>query len=274
MNIVGLDLGRRNVKLFNGHKYISFPSVVGEWRDLKLDYIMDKRGFDVEFLGEKSFVGTTAEDESEFARQMLVEDKATPDALILALTALHQTQMTDLDVITGVPVNLHDTKNKQALVDLLQGSWEIKVKGVLRKIHVHRVRVSVEGGGAFWSNPFDGLVRIIDGGSKTFNYITIKNRVFVDKGSGTLTFGFDTNKSTDTRQLITRVAGELGKVWGAKDKVLAVGGNALEIVDHITPYFPNAEVLQPQLLSVENEDIDLNLFANAIGYYNIGRTVK
>ena len=274
MNVVGLDLGRRNIKVFTGHQFITFPAVVGEWREIKLANDLPKGGFWGTFQGKRFFAGVLAEEESEFPRQMLVDNKATPDALLLALIALHQTNMTDFDVVTGVPVSLHDPENKLALIKLLQGSWEIEVNGVLRRVNIHRVRVAVEGGGAFWSNPKDGLVRIVDGGSKTINYITMRNRRYVDRDSGTLNFGFDTNKTNDPSNLVARIAGELGKKWSSNDEVYTVGGEAESLAEYLRPYFPRVRVFQENRKVLNNGQlIDLNLFANAIGYYHIGRTV-
>jgi plasmid segregation protein ParM len=274
VNVVGLDLGRRNIKLFTGHKYIWLPAIVGEWRDIKLDYRGNSKGYQGVFNGEKFFAGTLAEDESEFPRQMLVEKKATPDALLLALIALHQTQMTDFDVVTGVPVSLHDKENKESIINLLKGRWDLELNGVKRTINIARVRVAVEAGGAFWSNPRDGVVRIVDGGSKTINYITMKNKKYVDRDSGTMPFGFDTNKSSDHAQMVTSIAGELGKKWGQNDIVFTTGGEAEKLAKYLKIYFPYADVLQERKkIMVGEEEIDLNMFSNAIGYYNIGRTI-
>ena len=273
MGIVGLDLGRRNVKIYTGDKYILVPSIVGEWRERKLRTNYGKGSFECTFRGEKYFVGVLAEKESEFARQMLVENKATPDALILALVGLHQTGLTDFDIVTGLPVNIHDSTNKASLMNLLRGVHKIEVNGVSRDIIIPRVRVSVEGGGAFWSNPRNGLVHIIDGGSKTINYITMNDRVYVDRLSGTIPFGFDTNKSVNPQQLANRIAGELGKVWSGNAPVYTVGGQADSLAEYLKPYFYNIEPYVQEDIMCNDEVIDANLFANARGYYNIGATV-
>jgi plasmid segregation protein ParM len=274
MDVVGLDLGRSGIKLYTGHKYISFPAIVGEWRDIKLSNTIGTKGFDGCFNGEKFFAGVLAQDESEFRRQMLVESKATPDALLLALISLHQTSMTDFDVVTGVPFNLHDTINKAALTNLLLGRWELEVNQVKRFINIIRVRVAVEGGAAFWSNPRDGIIRIVDGGSKTINYITMKNKKYVDRDSGTMPFGFDTNKSSNDQQMVISIAGELGKKWDQNDIVQTIGGKAESLAEYLRPYFPKAQIMhEKKKIISNNEEIDQNLFANAVGYYNIGRTV-
>jgi plasmid segregation protein ParM len=274
MNVLGLDVGRSIVKVFTGFKYLSFPAVVGEWRDMKIDN--SKRGddwFEGEFRGERFFAGRLAEAESEFCRKMLVDSKSTPDALLLSLIAIHQSNMTDVDIVTGVPFSLHDEVNKAELIKLLTGRWEIVVNGVLRTVNVNRVRVAVEGGGAFWSKPLDGLVRIVDGGSKTINYITMKDRFYVDRDSGTIPFGFDTTKSSDLQQMITSIAGELGKKFGQKDLVLTIGGKASDLALNLRGYFPRVQEMHSTNVLTCGREVSLNLFANAVGYYNIGRTV-
>lgn len=274
MQVVGLDLGRHNTKVYTGDKYISFPSVVGEWRDLKLINNYGPKAFDVTYEDGKYFVGTLAENESEFARQMLIEDKATTDALILALVGLHKTNHSVFDVVTGLPVHLHTPEHKRALMTLLEGEHIVTVNNERKKLIIKRARVSVEGGGGFWSKAKDGSIRIIDGGSKTINYITLNNKRYVDRESGTLNFGFDTNKSNDKKQLAKRIAGELGRKWNQHDEIYVIGGEAAFLVEALRPYFPLIQVLHTNNVLQNGEIVDLNLFANAIGYYNIGLNVK
>lgn len=280
---IGLDVGRSNVKVFDGRKYLTFPSIVGEARELKLDYHQDDQGFRVTFHDhaepEHCFIGTLARDESEFARQMLLREKATPDTYRLAMTALSQyipEEQTEgyFDVITGVPVRDHDPVTKQRLIDLLQRSCTLTVDGVLKRVHVTRVRVTVEGGGAFWASPKDGTYRLIDAGSRTINYITMRDRRYVDKESGTLDFGFDTNKSTNLRELTAAIVGEVGKRWDSHDQIGVIGGNAVALTAELKRYFPNAHLFDAgKRVSATGQIIDPNLFANAIGYYTMGRSV-
>lgn len=277
--IVGLDLGRRNIKAYDGSTYLTFQSFVGEYRDLRLDYKLDSKGFITSFNNTMHFVGSVAKDESEFARQMLVDNKTNPDTLILALTTLHQLIPKEadegvFDVVTGLPVSLYTKENKDSLSSLLTGEWVVTVNGVAKKIRLERVRVSVEGGGAFWSNPRAGLVRIIDGGSKTINYISLRNKRYIDKDSDTLPFGFDTNRSLNLQNIVSVIAGEVGKKWSAYDDVFTVGGMAKPLAENLKPFFPKVAPLElGQRLSSDGGVVDGNLFSNAIGYFNIGRSV-
>lgn len=259
--IVGLDVGRSSVKLFDGEKVLNFPSIVGEWRERKLKSSFSKNDLEVEFQGDRYFVGSLAENESEFARQMMGDDKSHDDTLILALTALHQANISACRLVTGLPINSHDSVNKGRLKALLQGRHEIAVNGDKKDIIIQSADIAVEGGAAFWSSPRTGKIRLIDGGSKTINFITMKDKKYVDKDSGTLDFGFETNKSVNDKQLISRIAGELGKKWSSNDAILTSGGKADALAEYLQPYFRNVTPIKDAL------------YANAIGYYNIGRII-
>jgi len=254
---ISLDIGRKGVKTFDGLQTRYSPSVVGEWRDLKLKTRCHD-DIEVVFEGENLFVGNLALNESEFGRYMMTDDKAHDDTRLLALVAIHQAGLTNVTVTTGLPVDQHTDDGKSAMRSLLLGWWDIEVNGDRRTIRIMDVKVAAEGGGAFWSAPLDGLVRTIDAGSKTINYVTMRNKRYVDRESGTLPFGFDTNKSENLKQMSARIAGELGKKWSADDVVRVCGGRAEELATILKPHFT-------QVSAMENP-----LYANAIGFYRVG----
>lgn len=259
--IVGLDVGRSSVKVVTGARVFSFPSYLGEWRERKLTNSFSENDLEVEFEGQKYFAGTLAQHESEFCRSMMTDEKDHADTRLLALIALHRVGASDASVVTGLPVGLHDDQRKQRIRELLLGRWEITVNSERKVIRINRVEVAVEGGAAFWVSPQDGLVRILDVGSKTVNFVTVRDHHFIDRESGTLPFGFDTNRSSDIRQMAARIAGELGKKWGNNDRIMIIGGRAAELQDYLHPYFPS-------VYAVKNP-----LFANATGFYQLGRSV-
>lgn len=266
MSIIGLDVGRNGVKAYTGTAGFTFSSIVGEGVERKLRTDYDGTGFDVIFEGERYFVGELARNESEYWRAMMTDEKAHTDTLILALVAVHRANKPDVTVVTGLPVDQHDEAHKNALRSLMMGKrgglWEITVNGERRHIRIADVKVAVEGGGAFWSEPQDGVVRVIDAGSKTVNYVTMRDRRYNNRESGTLPFGFNTNKTDNVRQFAARVAGEVGKKWSAEDTVLVSGGRAKELAEVLTPYFPKARPVQNPL------------YANAIGYYRAGVSAR
>lgn len=267
--VIGLDIGRRYVKAYDGRQMFSFSSFVGEGRErnLKTDYGTDS--FDVVFKDQRSFVGSLAYHESEYCRSMMTDDKAHEDTLLLALTALCKAGVSVCTVVTGLPVKNHTPANKEAIKKLLQGRHTIQlVDGAVRHIFIQRVEVAAEGGGAFFAAPREGLVRILDGGSKTFNAVTMRDRMFNDLGSWTLvgpdgnSFGFETNKDLDEVQLIKRVVGDLSKRWGSDDAIYTTGGKAARLAELLQPYFKNA---QPNSVH--------GMFDNAIGFYNAGKAL-
>lgn len=272
-NVIGLDIGRSGVKAYAGTKQLTFPSIVGEANERKLVTDYGDQGYEVSFEGTRRFIGTLAQMESSRWRYMMVDEKATRDALTLALTALHQAGFQDYIVVTGLPVEQHVDENKRKFRDLLLGNrsgvWDVTVNGVRRVFRIEDVKIAVEGGAAFWSDPRDGLVRLIDAGSKTVNYITMQDRRYIYLKSGSLPFGFQTErrtrdgrKSVDIVEFADQVAGELGAVdWRSDDTVLVAGGRAKELSEALRTYFPKAEPLPNAL------------FANAIGYYRAGKAV-
>ncbi|QOY37998.1 ParM/StbA family protein [Anaerobacillus isosaccharinicus] len=153
MNIVGGDFGRRNVKIFTGQKMFHFSSVVGEARERNLDNGYVRGDLEVQFEGEKYYVGDLAERESDFRRYMMTKHKHHDDTKLLALTALHQAGVTEVRLITGLPVNSHKEENKKKLKQLLQDRHEITVNGEKKTIIIMSVDITVEGGLPFGANP-------------------------------------------------------------------------------------------------------------------------
>jgi plasmid segregation protein ParM len=267
-NIIGLDIGRSGVKVYTGTSMFTFPSIVGEGksRNLRTDY--GDGSFEVLFDGESYFVGDLAQHESDYWRAMLTDDKANRDALILALTAIARAKLTDVTIVTGLPVAQHNEENKQRMRDLFHGKrggiWDLTVNGERKLIRIVDVKVAVEGGGAFWSAPQDGLVRIIDAGSKTINFVTMRDTRYNNRESGSLDFGFSTVSSDNPRQMANRIAGSLGgRNWKAEDTVLVCGGRARELADLLSAEF------FPRAIPMNNP-----LYANAIGFYHAGRNTQ
>lgn len=255
--IIGLDCGRSSVKVVGANQFFSFPSLLGEWRERRL---ANSHGNDleVEYKGVRYFAGDLAKYESEFARSMMTETKAHDDTLLLMLIAIAKTGLNRVKVVTGVPVNQHKESEKGAIRKMLMGKHSLNLNGRYHEVSVERVEVAVEGGAAFWVKPSSGKVRILDAGAKTVNYVTIWDKRYIDMDSGTLSFGLETNKSNDLRQIVNRIVGEVAKKWEQGDKVLLTGGKAKEMHYHFSEYFPNSEVM------------DNSLYANAKGYYALG----
>lgn len=259
-NIISLDIGRKNTKAFNGNQLMIMPSCVGEGRERNLENPSKKDEIELEFQGEHYFVGDLALDESFYYRFMMTDDKVHNDTLILALSMLHKMNVTQARVITGLPISLHRKENKKELKELLRGCHNVVVNGVPKTIVIQSVDVVAEGGGAFWSDVKEGKIRIVDGGSKTINCCSINDKRYIDRESDTLEFGFETNKETNHKELVSRISGELGRLkWKKHDRIFTVGGEAETIATYIKPYFSNVTPMRHPI------------YANVIGFYEIGR---
>jgi plasmid segregation protein ParM len=287
--IIGIDCGRSYVKtvtkgLRKGELYRdSFESIVGSGRQLKIN---KRAANEIEcwFEDKHYFVGSLADDESLDARQLMLT-KNHKDTLVLTLVAAARAGAHGkISVVTGLPVENHTPEQKQAIADLLSGegqTYRIDVNGTKYSIKLDRVAVAVEGGAAYWSEekPVDGLVRVLDIGSKTVNYVTIKNKRFRDRGSGTLNKGVETMGNASAAEHVESIAGSLGREgWEENDEVIVAGGKAVELLPHVQEFFPNARLPRidwnvfPHLKDKEDNEkaAELAKFANAIGFYRMG----
>jgi plasmid segregation protein ParM len=152
---------------------------------------------------------------------------------------------------------------------MVKGWHTIIVNGVEKSFHIRNCEVAAEGVSSFYSNPTNGLVRILDIGSGTVNYSTVLDGRFIDKDSGTLPFGVNTNKTNNLQALSRGIATHTLKKWTPKDKVFVVGGIAETILPHLKGYFPNVEVLYP----IFNQQYINPIFANAIAFYIVGVSI-
>jgi plasmid segregation protein ParM len=149
---------------------------------------------------------------------------------------------------------------------MLKGWHTIVVNGIEKSFHIRNVECAAEGISSFWSNPQNGLVRILDIGSGTVNYSTVFDQRYIDKDSGTLSFGVNTNKSNNLQALARGIATHTLKKWSPQDRVFVVGGISDTILPHLKQYFPNVEVLYP----IFNQQYINPIIANAIAFYIIG----
>lgn len=257
--IIAVDCGRSYVKVITEGKSFLFPSKVSGWR--KRNYRQELPGdLEMEYQGRRWFVGKLAEREGEFTRQAMQDSKAVEETLILTLTALHQAHAQGrITLVTGLPIGNFTDVEQKAIKRLLEGPHRVAVNGVERSFYVENVYSTIEGGGAFFSTPRMGLVRIIDIGAKTTNYATFRDKVFIDRESGTLPVGWETVKVSNIKEMADLIAGTLSKTWSSRDVVMLVGGMARKLEPYIREHFHHAfAVDDPQM-------------ANVRGYYEIGR---
>ncbi|MDR6224987.1 ParM/StbA family protein [Desmospora profundinema] len=259
--IVAVDCGRSYVKVITEGKSFLFPSKVSGWR--QRNYRHELSGdIELEYLGRRWFVGKLAEREGEFTRQAMQDSKAVEETLILTMTALHLAEAKgNVILVTGLPIGNFTDVEQKAIKRLLEGPHTVRLNGKERSFYVESVYATIEGGGAFFSAPRMGLVRIVDVGAKTTNYATFRDKVFIDRESGTLPIGWETVKVTNLKEMADLIASTVSKTWGNHDIVMLVGGMARKLEPFIQDHFRHAFSLEePQM-------------ANVRGYYEVGKAM-
>jgi plasmid segregation protein ParM len=272
--IIGIDAGNNEVKVVGPLGTMKFPSAIGAYRERNLTNAMTKHDMIVEYKGRKVFAGTLAE-ESMLGGAIMGESKAHEDALLRVLIALHRYSNSDLfEVVVGQPIGKHTEEEKQAIKTMLLGEHKVIINGDIRRFRVTQCQVAAEGGAAFWSAPSAGTVRIIDVGSGTVNCASLNDQRYLDKGSFSLPFGMNT-VGTDNIEEIARgiVAHTTAKQWQRNDSVLLVGGVAIELLEAMRKYYPKADVIMPKIKLNHGVKSVGPIYANAIGFYNIGKAV-
>lgn len=266
---LGIDSGNYCVKICGEKGLLHFNSAIGEAREIKLQ---QQHGYDdmvFEYEGERGFAGSLALYESEFGGSIMGLSKMHRDTKLRTLIGIHRyceaykVSDTEFDIVVGQPIANHTIEEKEKIKSMLKGEHTIIVNGVEKTFTINKIEVAAEGVTSHWSNPRQGKVRILDIGSGTVNYATIIDSRYVDKDSGTLAFGVNTNKSDSIKSLSRGIATHTLKKWSANDKVLLVGGIAETILPHVKEYFPNADVLYP----IFNGQYVNPIYANAIAFY-------
>jgi len=266
---IGIDAGNYAVKICGDKGLLHFNSAIGEAREIKLQ---QQHGYDdmvFEYEGEKGFAGSLAEYESEFGGSLMGMSKMHRDTKLRVLIGIHRYCETykvsdsNFEIVVGQPISNHSIEEKEKIKSMLKGEHVITVNGIERSFNISKVEVAAEGVTSFWSNPSQGKVRILDIGSGTVNFATVIDSRYVDRESGTIPFGVNTNKSDSLKSLSRGVATHTLKKWSADDKVLLVGGIAETVLPHIKEYFTNVEVLYP----VFNGQYVNPIYANAIAFY-------
>lgn len=273
--ILGIDSGNHKVKIAGEHGLMDFISAVGESREINLKQVHGEDDMVFKYEGRKGFAGSLALYESEFGGSLMGDSKAHEDAKIRTLigihryTSIHNLNNETFQIILGQPISKHIESEKDKIKQMLTGFHSIEVNGITKSFTIDQIQVAAEGASAFFCAPQEGLVRIIDLGSGTCNYSTMIDGRFVDKESGTLHFGMNTNKTNDTSALARGIATNTLKRWGSGDPVFVVGGAAEDIHQYLIEYYSNIQVMYP----IFNKQFVSPIFANAVAFYNIAVNV-
>lgn len=269
--IVGIDAGNNEVKVAGPMGLDRFSSSIGEYRERNIKEVHGKDDIVFEYNGRKGFAGSLALMESEFSGSLMGDSKAHEDAKLRILIALHRQCQTSntFQIVVGQPISKHTDEEKLAIEHMLHGTHDITVNGKRRIFHISDVKVAAEGGAGFWGKPKNGLCRIIDVGSGTVNCASLYDKRYVDKDSFTLTFGMSTVKTSNLAEMARGIVTNTSKKWAPNDFVYVIGGAASDLTPSIQKFYPNAQQMLPLFQNREVEPI----FANVIGFYNIGAAI-
>ncbi|MGG4035039.1 ParM/StbA family protein [Paenibacillus cisolokensis] len=260
MGIVAIDAGGAETKVYDGRQLRRFPSMIGDWRERKLQQRHGEHDYEWEYDGRKGFAGTLALYESECAESQKGDTKAHPDARLRVLIALHQyAEGMEHSIVVGQPIGRHTPAEKDEIKRMLVGRHELTVNGERRVLVIRRCEVAAEGVTAGLLATEGGTIRVIDIGSGTVNFGTLIDRRFNDRGSFTLPAGLETVRSADAlgRQIALRA---LAAGWKGDDALYLCGGGAEPLMPHIKVYFPGVRLLDGD-----------PVFANVRAFYLIAR---
>jgi len=277
VEILGIDAGNSNIKVVGNKGELTFPSALGEHRERKLVQKFSENDIEYEFRGTKGFAGTLAKYESQFSVSKMGATKAHKEMLIRVLLGITRySNGNNFKIIVGQPISYHIEEEKNKMKSILVGSHEIEVNGQHRLINIEDVEVAAESGSAFWSNPTNGLVRILDIGSGTVNVATLIEGRYIDKDSFTITDGLETLVSNDLNAFARKIAIDTLKRWDENDLVFLCGGGAEKMEKYIRDHYFNTKVLKPQLQYKDNDGVIQGkqlspIYGNAVGYFNIAK---
>lgn len=260
VQLVAVDTGRSGTKVVADGVREYFPSVLGEYRELRLERKMSRTDRIVEYKGQRYYVGDVARDESVSGAQLMTASKAHMDTKILALTALHLVvdDGAAVFVVTGEPIDNHREGEKLKMKQLLLGTHEIMVNGVTKCFNVVRVEIAAEGATAAWALRRSGRYHLIDAGSRTVNYATMERGRWIDRLSGSMDFGLETVQNISLSMFARMVVAELSKKVGSLSPIVLTGGKAELLQDYVAQYTDQVETHHDPL------------YANAQSFYELG----
>lgn len=275
MAIIGIDAGNYKTKVCTAKGVFDFDSAFAPYHEL---YVRDEEDFGpddmiIEYKGVKEFAGTLAKRENHFENDQLAnsvfgDTKYHEDALKRILIAIAKTKSKGpAKIFVGQPITKH-SEDKEKIKKMLEGIHQIVINGVKYEIEIEEVNVGVEGFAAAMCIPnLQPITRIIDFGSGTVNYATLKDGKRVNVGSGTITQGSET---TEIGALLRATLNTLrNQKWKAEDHVWICGGIAKRVFKEVQKWFPNAKLIFP----LSNNEVQGSHFVNAIALYKLAKEV-
>jgi plasmid segregation protein ParM len=278
--IIAIDAGAYEVKGRTRDEVFKFRSTIGPYRHLHLGNAdgneMEAGDFIVEYEDEKLFVGNIAWRECHAIREPRDISKAHEETKIRVLVAVHKYGKTKGNcLVIGQPIRGMVDKDREKIENMLKGSHTITVNNVKKTFYIEDVKVAPEGSGAYFSmedRPED-IANIIDAGSGTFNYLRVEDGYFIDRKSGTLAFGAETHMEMTEKQMAVAILAEIRGKWNLYEPTYLCGGIAEYLLPYIKEHFNNIQLIKPVLYRTNGPKAYSPQYANAFGYYSMGKAV-
>lgn len=261
--IVGFDGGRNGSKTFTQDYKWWFPSCLGTNRSFTLDKEFGEHDMTVTHKGNSYLIGNIAEVESLDGARNFLKSKANLDTLVFTLVGIHRVikDGDDVELVVCHPITNHKGKDKEIIKSMLLGRHSIIVNGIPKTFNIDSASVTVEGAcGIFAIKDLPQIAHGIDVGSATVNYSTWYKGNWIDKLSGTLSYGIENSRlpiDGFTRKLAMDFSRCIQETQGT---VYVFGGAAQRICDHLSQYITNQQVVCAQD----------PLYTNARACYEIG----
>ncbi len=288
MKIIGIDMGKANLKAFDGEKTFTCPSTFIEGVD-KLE-----SGYQVIFKGKKYLIGdTTLNYDLEISKEKMQH------RMMMYLAIFEFVENGEhVGVVTSCPVDLFLNKRvKNSYRKFLheENRVVLTVGKITKTFYIDALTVVTEGSGFLFQNPercSDEMIGIIDIGGSTTNYIlandlnVVRNQSFCEsdgmhhlrvkirdvlKKEG-LIVGINEVKYLlknmgEHKYVINKVISDYlegikrnitSRNWSENTDLIFVGGGSLELQQQIEEKFPNSTVSADAL------------FDNCYGNHRIG----
>lgn len=265
IEVIAGDCGRNGFKGVSESQRIYFPTARGRYRELRNGYLFGPQDMDVEYAGNRYFVGRVAAEEARDGASLMISRKAHFDTKLYTLTGIHRlvNDLARVFLVTGVPISLHYDQHKNDMKKLLLGAHELIVNGVHKHFTIERVEVAAEGATAAWwiGNGRKDRFHVVDVGSRTVNYTTMVGGRWLDRDSDSFDYGFETfggNEEEFARCLVS----DLSKWLQPLGPIVLIGGKG-SLVEHLKMYHEEVEAHQDALFANACAFRELGVMANA-----------
>jgi plasmid segregation protein ParM len=276
--IIAVDGGNYRTKVVHLRGYDSFSSAIGEWNNRKAGDSHSSEDMEFHIVNKydniKGFAGPLASLESEYGGTIYGTSKNHEDARIRILLGIAR-NLRDFTVnlIVGQPYTSHTIEEKNEIIQSLKGDHQVTINGKVKEFHIANVLVGIEGAMAFWSQPTDGAVNLIDVGSGTVNCIHFLNKRIIDRKSDTLPFGSETNKNgINFEGMAKAIFKQMSQSWNKNDITLLCGGSSKMILEPLKKHYPNIKLIEPNIILSDSVSTKIGSeFANAVGMLTVAR---